>query len=140
GLAILPPPAVAAQAERVLLEELAVDSAEAGRARLAVELVQLGLRVEQVHMARPADHEQEDAPLRPRREVAGLRRQRIGRRGPLGPRLALEQVGQAQQAEAAAHELQELAAAARQEGLGAGAASCGARCNHGPWFSVMAGP
>ena len=91
-LAVLAPLAMAAQAERVALEELAVDLAEAGRQRLAVEPVQERLGVEQVHLARTAGHEQEDAALGLRGEMRRLRRQRVGRRpGGLAARRALQQ-------------------------------------------------
>ena len=51
-LAVLAPLAVRAQAERVALEELAVNLAEARRQGLAVERVQERLGVEQVDLAR----------------------------------------------------------------------------------------
>ena len=66
----LPELAMAAQAERVALEELAVDLAEARRQGLAVELVQQRLGIEQIDLAGPARHEQEDAALRLGREMA----------------------------------------------------------------------
>ena len=90
-LAILAPLAVAAQAERVALEELAVNLAEAGRQRLRVEPVQERLGVEQVHLARAAGHEQENAALGLGREMARPGSQRAGRRAgrasrePAGP-------------------------------------------------------
>ena len=74
-LAVPAPLAMRGQAERVVFEELAVDLAEAGRERLAVELLQQRLGIEQVHLAGTARHEQEDATLRLRREMPRARGQ-----------------------------------------------------------------
>ncbi len=49
--------------------------------RLAVELVELWLRIEEIELARRAFHEDENAVLRLRREVRPLRQEWIGRRG-----------------------------------------------------------
>src|SRR5262249_28792399 len=76
GLSVLSPLAVAAQAEWVCLEELAVDLAEGGWQRLRVEPVQKQLGVEEVHLARAARHEQKNAALGLGRQMPGLRRKR----------------------------------------------------------------
>jgi len=56
-----------------------------GWKRFAMPLIQLGLGIEQVHLAGRALHKQEDHVLRLWREVGLLRRQRIGRlRGDVG--------------------------------------------------------
>ena len=54
---------------------------EALRQWLAVEVVELRLRIEQIHLARRALHEDEDAVLRPGREMRRLRQQRIAQGG-----------------------------------------------------------
>ena len=65
---------------RIALGELAGIIAEAGRQRLAVPLRQFGLGVEQVDVAGPAEHEEEDDRLGLPLEVTGLGGERIVRR------------------------------------------------------------
>ncbi len=84
---------------------------------LAVEAVQERLGVEEIHLARPAGHEQENAALGLGGKMAGLGRQGISRR--TGPGFTPHEVGQAEQAKSAAGGLEKLASTARQEGLGA---------------------
>ena len=127
-LPILAPLAVAAQAERVGFEKLAVDLAEARRQRLRVEPVQERLGVEQVHLARAAGHEQKNAALGLGRQVARPGSQRTG--GRRGPCVACQQIGQPEQAEPAAGDLEELAPAARSERLRAGTAAGQGRLGH----------
>ena len=81
-----------------------MDLAEAGRQRLAVELVESGLGVEQVHLARTAGHEQENTALRLGRKMTRMRGQGVGRVPPL--RVGLHQVIQAEKAEAVARKPQ----------------------------------
>ena len=120
-LPILAPLAVAAQAERVGLEKLAVNLAEAGRQRLRVEPVQERLGVEQIHLARAAGHEQENAALGlGRQDGPALASQRPG--GSRRPRFATQQIGQPEQPEPASGDLQEFATAARAKRLRAGTA------------------
>ena len=127
-LAVPAPLAVAAQAERVGLEELAVDLAEARGQGLRVEPVQERLGVEEIHLAGAAGHEQEDAALGLRREMPGPGGERAGRFA--GTAFTREQISQTEQSEAAAGRFQEFAPAARQERLRAGAA-IGAELRHG---------
>ncbi len=127
-LPILAPLAVAAQAKRVGLEELAVDLAEARRQRLRVEPVQERLGVEQVHLAGAAGHEQENAALGLGRQVARPGSQRTGRRA--GPCVARQQIRQPEQTEPAAGGFEELAPAARSERLRAGTAAGRGRLGH----------
>ena len=78
---------------------------------LPAHFASAGLRVEQVHLARPADHEQEDDALGLRLEVRLLRRERVLRGGRLavGPRFAREQPVERDPAEPAAGVEQEVA-------------------------------
>ena len=65
------------QQRRVAFGELADDGAVAGRQRLAVVFFERGFGVESVHLAGPADHEQEDDGFRLGREMRRLGGQRI---------------------------------------------------------------
>ena len=115
--------------EQLVLRHAAarLDRAERLGQRLAGEPDQLGLRVEQVHVARPAGHEQEDDALGLGGEVRRLRGERIG-----APAVAAraasrpsrcEQRGEREHAEAAAGVPQERAARsrARVRSVGTGA-------------------
>ena len=102
----------AGQQRRVALGELADGLAEALRQRLAVLLRQLRLGVEQVDVAGPADHEQEDDPLGLGREVR-LAARRAGSRPACRARPARscrQQPGQGEAAAAAAGAEEEVAA------------------------------
>ena len=80
-VAVLAPLAMTAQAKRVVFEKLAVNLAEAGGQRLGVEPIQERLGVEQIHLARPAGHEQENAALGLGGHMARPGRQRPVERG-----------------------------------------------------------
>ena len=77
--------------------------------RLAVVALEEGLVVERVHVRRPPLHEEEDDPLRPRREVRGLRVQGV-RRALGGRRLLGQQPGEGHRAEPGRGATERLAA------------------------------
>jgi hypothetical protein len=123
---------VAAQTEWVAFEELAVDLTEARREGLAIEPVEERFGVEEVDLTRASGHEEEDASLGPGRKVTRPWCQRAGRRA--GWSVARQQVDQAEQSEAASCDLEELAAAAREEWLRAGTTEAATSLEHlGPF-------
>src|SRR5262245_52453289 len=69
ALAVFPKRAPGAEQLRGRLDELILRFAEFLRARLARELVQQRLRIECLHVARSAGHEQENDRLRLRRKM-----------------------------------------------------------------------
>ena len=82
------------------------------RELLSVQLLELRLRVEQIHLAHPALHVEEDATLRARHELRGLRRQRIHRRREQSLRAEQRREGQPADAARGVHE--EIAASERE--------------------------
>src|SRR5262245_15906660 len=67
----------AAHQRRAGLDELTLDLAERRRQLLAMKPVERGLRIESLHLARPADHTQEDHGFGPRPEMRTLGRERV---------------------------------------------------------------
>jgi len=82
------------------------------RQRLAVQFIELRLRIEEIHLAGTTFEEDEDAVLRLRREMRRLRQQRIGSNGRFGTENAFlrQQGAQRERAEAAGGRVEELAA------------------------------
>lgn len=113
-LAVLSPFAVTARAERAASKQLAVDLAGALWQVSTVERAQFGFWIKQINIARPANHELEDAPPGPGRKVRRLGCQGVARNA--GPRLVvLKQMRRTEQAETAAHGLEEHAPVPRNE-------------------------
>src|SRR5262249_34552557 len=114
ALTMLLPPALRCQERRVELAHRRDDLAKAVRNPLSREPAQERLRIEQVEMARPAFHEEEDGALRLGGMVAGSRSEVIccGRLG--RGRLAAQQVRQGEGAEADAALEQKVTARRRR--------------------------
>jgi hypothetical protein len=125
---------VAAEAEGVVFEELALDLAEAGRERLAVEALERGLGVIEIDVAGAADHEEQDALLGTDGEVRGGTAGGVIRE--FRPGIAMEEIGEAEESEASAHRAQHSTPAASGQSAGAWTAT---RTLHGAFLKGSPG-